>query len=179
MTEQQTKHPLHGVGLKPMLIELVSHYDWPILAEQIPLKCFASYPTVASSAKFLHKTQWARERVEAFYLYRYKQIPLPTDEQHALPPRERDIALDQLDNPPAEIKLGDLEFFDDPASGPIMPSKKAVQQTQSKAKKARDTASQPSRRSRESERQTEKNPTTNSNSSDNSTKVDPWSKWRK
>jgi len=113
MTEEQTKHPLHGVGLKAMLIELVAHYDWAILSEQIPLKCFTSYPTVVSSAKFLHKTQWARERVEAFYLYRFKGIPLPSDEQHALPPRERHIELDQLDNKPVEISLGDPEFFDE------------------------------------------------------------------
>ena len=199
MTEEQTKHPLHGVGLKAMLTELVDHYDWEILADQIPIKCFDSYPSIKSSVKFLHKTEWARQRVEAFYLYRFKNLPLPSDEEHALPPRERNVPLDQLDNKPAEVLLGDAEFFDDPISGPKMPSKKSVERTRAKK------ADKPSRRqsqysSNESHRDTEtvsqNSVTTKSETQSKSDKVvdeegvdnqepnsgsanDPWAKWRK
>ena len=185
MTEEQTKHPLHGVGLKAMLTELVDHYDWEILAEQIPVKCFDSYPSIQSSVKFLHKTAWARQRVEAFYLYRFKNLPLPSDEQHALPPRERDVPLDQLDNKPAEILPGDAEFFDDPISGPKMPSKKSVERTRAK----KTDKPKPSRRQAETnDRQTnlyEKAERQNSTKEDvkeksesNESSTDPWAKWR-
>ena len=183
MTEEQTKHPLHGVGLKAMLTELVDHYDWQILAEQIPIKCFDSYPSIKSSVKFLHKTEWARQRVEAFYLYRFKNIPLPSDEQHELPPRERIIPLDQLDNSPAEVLLGDPEFFDDPASGPKMPSKKSVEKTRAKK------ADKPSRRQAQANESKEAEPKKEVSeksavkvgvkSNNDSASADPWSKWRK
>ena len=190
MTDHQTKHPLHGVGLKPMLIELVQQYDWHILAEQIPLKCFSSYPNITSSVKFLHKTRWARERVEAFYLYRFKNISLPSEEQHALPPRERDISLDELDREPADVCEGDAEFFDDPITGPKMPSKKDVERTRNKQN------SSPSRREsqysgesqhgREPQRNSEyKREDTSRSSADSKSEQgndsagsDPWSKWR-
>ena len=183
MTEEQTKHPLHGVGLKTMLTELVDHYDWEVLADQIPIKCFDSYPSIKSSVKFLHKTQWARQRVEAFYLYRFKSIPLPSDEQHALPPRERMIPLDQLDNPPTEVLIGDPEFFDDPLSGPKLPSKKSVEKTRAKK------ADKPSRRQAQASTSDDQKPKANAdvipNVETSSEKVsdsgatDPWSKWRK
>ena len=137
MTELQTKHPLHGVGVEAMLTALVAHYDWPILAEQIPLKCFSTYPSIRSSVKFLQKTRWARERVEAFYLYRFKNISLPTQEQHRLPPREREIILDELGKEPAKILEGDAEFFDDPITGPVFPSKDAVRKSSSRSKESR------------------------------------------
>lgn len=124
-----TTHPLHGLGLEALLTELVEQYDWPILAEQIPLNCFKSNPSIKSSVKFLHKTRWARERLEAFYLYKYKQCPLPSDEQHELAPRNRAVGNTFISDAPAELVLGDREFFDDPASGPVLPSKKAVERT--------------------------------------------------
>ena len=179
MSEEQQKHPLHGVSLKAMLIELVSHYDWPILAEQVPLKCFDSYPTIAAAVKFLHKTPWARQRVEAFYLYRLKAISLPSDEQHSLPPREREISLDELGKEPIEVLLGDPEFFDDPASGPVFPSKKSVEQTRANSKKHAPTKEKRSRRDvaqpavEKLSRRSEPSETSNDSSSD------PWAKWRK
>jgi len=197
MTDHQTKHPLHGVGLKPMLIELVRHYDWHILAEQIPLKCFSSYPNITSCVKFLHKTSWARERVEAFYLYRYKNISLPSEEQHSLPPREREISLDELDNSPAEIREGDAEFFDDPITGPKMPSKKDVERTRAKQtskvsrRQSQNKHSDDGYQRRDDESKShprvkshqpiESNKPTKSNSTSNDSGAktsDPWAKWR-
>lgn len=52
-----------------MLNALVAQYGWPGLGERIPLRCFTSDPSVASSLKFLRKTAWAREKVEGLYLF--------------------------------------------------------------------------------------------------------------
>ncbi|HHX33807.1 MAG TPA: DUF2132 domain-containing protein [Gammaproteobacteria bacterium] len=60
--------PLHGITLATILERLVEHYGWEQLAEQIPVNCFKNDPSVKSSLKFLRKTQWARDKVEALYI---------------------------------------------------------------------------------------------------------------
>lgn len=60
--------PLHGMKLETILTELVEHYGWAQLAEQIAINCFKSDPSVKSSLKFLRKTPWARQQVETLYL---------------------------------------------------------------------------------------------------------------
>jgi len=64
-----TNNPLHGLGLKDMLIEIVDQYDFEILFAYLSINCFKTNPSIDSSVKFLKKTDWAREKVEAFYLY--------------------------------------------------------------------------------------------------------------
>ncbi|KMT65280.1 VF530 family DNA-binding protein [Catenovulum maritimum] len=64
----QPNNPLHGVKLETIVTELVEYYGWPSLARQININCFKSDPSVKSSLKFLRKTQWARDKVEALYL---------------------------------------------------------------------------------------------------------------
>lgn len=59
--------PLHGVTLARMLDELVAHYGWDGLGRVIDIRCFTHEPSIASSLKFLRRTPWARERVEALY----------------------------------------------------------------------------------------------------------------
>ena len=132
--QEQQNNPLHGVGLKRLLTEIVEFYGFPILGAQISIQCFQKYPSIESSLKFLKKTPWARNRVEAFYLYKYKQLPLPSEEQHQLEPRERRVALDQVTGKPAIINIGDPEFFDDPVTGPAFPSKARVEKTRATAK---------------------------------------------
>ena len=179
--QAQQNHPLHGVGLEAMLGELVRHYGWGVLAEQIPIKCFNNYPTFVSCKKFLKKTVWARERLEAFYLYRFKNLPMPSDEQHALAPRERLIDISQITEP-ASIELGDPEFFDDPASGPVFPSRKSVEATRSNEIRAKETS--PSKAISEPISTKTTNPkiakrdidTGDTAASKNST--DPWAKWK-
>lgn len=139
-SEQYKKHPLNGLGLKAMLNLLVDHYGWDTLDQQINVNCFRSNPSVASSYKFLHRTQWAREKVEAFYLYKFMQYPRPTDEQHKFSPREREVDLARIAEIPAVIEFDDAEFFDDPISGPVFPSKKAVTETRASAKKSSPSA---------------------------------------
>lgn len=68
MTEQQTVDPLHGVTLKMILTQLVDQYGWEELGKNIDIRCFNSNPSIASSLKFLRKTPWARDKVEAMYL---------------------------------------------------------------------------------------------------------------
>lgn len=64
----QPRNPLHGITLEAMLNALVARYGWDGLARRIPVRCFASDPSLASSLKFLRRTPWAREKVEALYL---------------------------------------------------------------------------------------------------------------
>lgn len=64
----QSHDPLHGVKLQTMLERLEAHYGWEELGRQINIRCFNYDPSIKSSLKFLRKTPWAREKVEALYL---------------------------------------------------------------------------------------------------------------
>lgn len=70
----QPRNPLHGVTLENIVTALVAHYTWAGLAERIPLRCFSSQPSIASSLKVLRKTPWAREKVESLYLFMLRDI---------------------------------------------------------------------------------------------------------
>jgi uncharacterized protein (DUF2132 family) len=71
---EQPRNPLHGITLEGMVTALVAHYGWAGLSERIPVRCFTSDPSVASSLKFLRKTPWAREKVEGLYLFMLRDI---------------------------------------------------------------------------------------------------------
>lgn len=64
----QPNNPLHGVTLKQIVTDLVAHYGWASLAQDIPINCFSHDPSIKSSLTFLRKTPWARDKVEALYL---------------------------------------------------------------------------------------------------------------
>lgn len=102
-------NPLHGVSLKSMLTELVDHYGFEILHAYLYINCFKTNPSIASSVKFLNKTDWARENVEAFYLYQFKNLPRASAEQFLLAPRDRVIPEGQVPGNPAELSLEDAE----------------------------------------------------------------------
>ena len=70
---KQPRNPLHGLTLEAIVTALVAHYGWPGLGERIPLRCFTSDPSIASSLKFLRKTPWAREKVEGLYLFMQRE----------------------------------------------------------------------------------------------------------
>ena len=70
----QARNPLHGVTLEAMVCALQAHYGWAGLGERIPVRCFTSEPSVASSLKFLRKTPWAREKVESLYLFMLREM---------------------------------------------------------------------------------------------------------
>lgn len=89
----QLNNPLHGLKLDTLLSELVTHYGFDILAEYTRIKCFKNNPSMISSLKFLRKTQWARETLERFYLYSFKNLPEPGEDEFEIPPRQREIPL--------------------------------------------------------------------------------------
>lgn len=102
-------NPLHSVSLKKMLIELTDHYGFDILFAYLNINCFRNKPSIASSVKFLKKTEWAREKVEAFYLYSFKNLPKASHEQYQLSPRDRIISNDQSVGEPAKLSLEDAD----------------------------------------------------------------------
>ena len=60
--------PLHGKTLKNILTELLEQFGWEHLAAEININCFKTNPSINSSLKFLRKTEWARKKVEKFYI---------------------------------------------------------------------------------------------------------------
>ncbi len=149
-------NPLHGVGLKQVLTEIVEHYGFDILYAYLNINCFNNNPSIESSIKFLKKTDWAREKVEAFYLYQFKGLPRASAEQFELPPRDRIIPEDQKPGQPAELSLEDAERLREKRA------RKAAQHDQ-------DAARRPSPGKRPASR----TPSAGSND------ADPWAKWRK
>ncbi len=59
---------MHGVTLEMVLTRLLEKYGWEELGRRIKINCFTSDPSIKSSLKFLRKTPWARQKVEALYL---------------------------------------------------------------------------------------------------------------
>lgn len=68
MPETQKNNPLHGITLEAMLNHLVAKYGWEAMADRVRINCFYENPSISSSLKFLRKTEWARKKVEAYYL---------------------------------------------------------------------------------------------------------------
>ncbi len=68
MSDQQPNNPLHGLTLEKILLRLHDYYGWDGLADKINVNCFKNDPSIKSSLKFLRKTPWARDKIEALYL---------------------------------------------------------------------------------------------------------------
>ena len=64
----QLKNSLHGVTLEGLLTELHAQYGWEGLAKKMDINCFKQDPSIKSCLKFLRKTEWAREKIEAIYI---------------------------------------------------------------------------------------------------------------
>ena len=71
--EQQVNNPLHGITLEQIVTRLVEYYDWSGLSVRIRVNCFSKDPSIKSSLKFLRKTPWAREKIEALYVSTFSQ----------------------------------------------------------------------------------------------------------
>lgn len=67
-TPTQHNNPLHGIKLEQIVTDLANYYGWNGLADRIPVNCFSNDPSIQSSLKFLRRTPWARDKVEALYL---------------------------------------------------------------------------------------------------------------
>ncbi len=107
--DEYKNNPLHGVKLEEVLKQLVDHYGWEILYAYLNLNCFKTNPSIASSLKFMKKTGWAKDKVEAFYMYQFKSLPKADDVQFELPPRDRIVPMHQKPGEPAELSLEDAE----------------------------------------------------------------------
>jgi len=66
--EIKNSDPLHGVKLIDIVEHLEKYYGWEELGKRIKVRCFLYEPSVKSSLKFLRRTPWARDKVEALYL---------------------------------------------------------------------------------------------------------------
>lgn len=75
MSEKQANNPLHGLTLEMILNRLVARYGWAELGQIIDIRCFNLDPSIASSLKFLRRTPWAREKVEALYVSTEFDLP--------------------------------------------------------------------------------------------------------
>lgn len=149
-------NPLHGVGLKQLVTEIVDHYGFELLFAYLNINCFNNNPSIDSSVKFLKKTDWAREKVEGFYLYQFKGLPRASAEQFELPPRDRIIPPDQTPGEPAELSLEDAERL-----------------REKRARKAAEWAPDKGRRSKP-----DKSVSTYSGAAIDRDS-DPWAKWKK
>lgn len=111
MTTENSYHnnPLHGLKMETLLNEIVDQYGFELLDAYLNINCFRKKPSIASSIKFLKKTDWAREKVEAFYMYQYKGLPKADDEQFLLPPRERMVPINAQVKEPADLSFEDAE----------------------------------------------------------------------
>lgn len=61
-------NPLQGKTLEIILTELVAQLGWEAMAREVDIRCFTHEPSIASSLKFLRRTPWAREKVDALYV---------------------------------------------------------------------------------------------------------------
>jgi uncharacterized protein (DUF2132 family) len=125
--EELQNSPLHGLSAEIMLTELVDFYGWRVLDAAIDLKCFRIQPTIPSALAFLKKAEWARNRVEDFYLYAFKGMPKPSEEELELKPRERGFAKGVLPKKPKPLTVKEAlakRDVDIPEPGAAKPKKK-------------------------------------------------------
>lgn len=103
MTDKKTNNPLYGLKMDVLLTEISEHYGWELLSETLEINRFQFHTGMKSTVKFLRNNQWAKEKVENFYLYQYKNFPCPDDKQLSIAPRDRFISAEQTAGEPAEI----------------------------------------------------------------------------
>lgn len=108
--ELQQNNPLHGLKTETLLTELVEFYGWKILFAATRFKCFDVNPSIAGSLKFLKKTDWARLKLENFYLYRFKRMPKPNDIDFHLAPRERGFEHGIVPLSPMQLTIESIEL---------------------------------------------------------------------
>lgn len=166
-------NPLHGLSLKNMLTEIVNYYGFDILHAYLSINCFDKNPDIASSVKFLKKTDWAREKVESFYMYQYKNLPRCSAEQFELPPRDRIVPEDQTPGEPAVLSMEDAQRLQEKRA------RKAAERNQNnRGRSSSDSSYRPYKHS------DKKSGGRDSNSGHSKTKpssggsVDPWAKAR-
>jgi uncharacterized protein (DUF2132 family) len=112
MADKKNSNPLYGLKLEVLLTEISLHYGWELLSEALTIDRFQYHTGMKSTAKFLRNNQWAREKVENFYLYQYKNLPFPCDKQLSIPPRDRHLCCDNVEGGPADITAQSIAQMD-------------------------------------------------------------------
>ena len=107
--KEELNNPLDGVNAKTMVTELVDFYGWDILYAALRLKCFHQSPTIPSCLTFLKKTEWARNKVEAFYLHYFKRMPKGHADQFDVKPRELSFAPEIIPRDPMPLTIEIVE----------------------------------------------------------------------
>ena len=69
----QPNNPLHGITLEQIVTELVAHFGWPELGQQVRIRCFTDEPERAVEPEVPAETPWAREKVESLYLFMLRE----------------------------------------------------------------------------------------------------------
>ena len=108
--EEQQNNPLHGLSTEKLLTELVEFYGWSILYTAMRFHCFKANPSVQGSLKFLKKTEWARTKLENFYLSRFKRMPKARESEYDVAPRERGFSLHIVPRDPMELTTESIEL---------------------------------------------------------------------
>ena len=91
MTDKKENYPLYGLKMDQLLTEISECYGWELLSETLNIERFQYHTGMKSTIKFLRNNQWAKEKVENFYLYQYKNFPYPDNKQLSIAPRDRSI----------------------------------------------------------------------------------------
>ena len=171
-------NPLNGVGLKKMLTEIIDYYGFEILFSYLNINCFKMNPSLDSSIKFLKKTQWAREKVEAFYLYEYKNLPRASEQQFLLSPRDRIIPDQQKPGEPAELSIEDAQRLKEKRA------QRAAERDRHKGYRSDPRKSDRTKKSINTNTRDEHNNTvveqklTDTISGSIKTTIDPWGNWK-
>ena len=167
-------NPLHGVSLKNLLTEIVDHYGFEILYAYLNINCFKTNPSIDSSVKFLKRTDWAREKVEAFYLYQFKNLPRASDEQFQLSPRDRIVPEDQTPGEPAELSLQDAERLHEKRAKKAATYRSGSGQNYAARRNVRYSNNREKDDTRKDGRASSSSSGTTSEN-----RIDPWAKWKK
>lgn len=96
-------NPLYGLKLEQLLTDISEQYGWECLSETLNIERFQFHTGMKSTMKWLRNHEWAKDKVEDFYLYVYKNYAWPDDKQLMIPPRDRSSLGEPESDCPAEI----------------------------------------------------------------------------
>jgi len=112
MGDKKQSNPLYGLKMDQLLTEISDHYGWELLSEALRIDRFQFHTGMKSTVKFLRNHEWAKDKVENFYLYQFKNYPTPDDKQLAIAPRNRFISTEKGGVVPTPITIDVIEEID-------------------------------------------------------------------
>lgn len=66
--DHHPRDPLHGITLEHIVRTMHERHGWAEMGWRIPVRCFLHDPSVKSSLTFLRKNDWARTRLENWFI---------------------------------------------------------------------------------------------------------------